>query len=571
MSRSQATSQFTLYAFSAGIVLLFVALAVLVPLFYLLINSFDTSKLGQESVFGFSNWMRVFSFEKFNEALINTITLSMTRQAIGMTVGVIIAWLIARTNLPYKNVLEVGFWIALFMPALPVTLSWIMLATGKSGLLNQLAMMLPFIEKPIFNVYSWWGIVWVHIITTSIAIKVFLLVPAFRALNSALEEAARVAGANLLMTIVKIVIPILAPTLLVVLLVSIVRSMQAFEVELILGAPKNISVYATIIYGAMTREPPEQGLASALSLVFILSIVPFVLLQQAYVNRYAYASISGKFQSRLVDLGVWKWPAFVMISILLMFMTIVPFVLLTIGTFMNMFGVFNMDRPWTLDNWERALFDSEISTALINTLTLSSVSAICGMASFTLIAYVTVKRQFRGRRWLDFFSWIPTLIPGLVLSLGLLQVFTSLPVLRPLYGSMAILVVAILLGTMTIGTQILRGAFLQVGQELEEAAEICGASRFYTFRRVLMPLITPTIIVVGLEIFATANAAIGVLVLLSVGATQPLSLLQLTLLDSGRFEQASVIGVIIMTLTLASAILARIIGKRSGAAAQVHA
>ena len=457
------------------------------------------------------------------------------------------------------------------MPALPVTLSWIMLATGKTGLLNQLAMMLPFIDKPIFNVYSWWGIVWVHVITTSVAIKVFLLVPAFRSLNSALEEAARVSGASLLRTIVTIVIPILAPTILVVLLVSIVRSMQAFEVELILGAPRNISVYSTIIYGAMTREPPEQGLASALSIVFILSIVPFVLLQQWYVNRFSYASISGKYQSRLVDLGVWRWPAFTVIATLLLFMTIVPFVLLIIATFMNMFGVFNMDRPWTLENWDRALFDSEISGALFNTLSLSTSSAVCGMVMFTLIAYVTLMRQFWGRRWIDFLSWIPTLIPGLVLSLGLLQVFTSISLFRPMYGSMGILVLAMLLGTMTIGTQIMRGAFIQIGRELEEAAEICGASRLYAFRRILFPLILPTIIVVGLEIFATANAAIGVLVLLSVGATQPLSILQLTLLDSGRFEQASVIGVIIMALTLTSAILARLIGRRSGADAHTQA
>lgn len=571
MNSPQGRQRLQLYTVGASVLLLVIALTVLAPVLYLFINSFDTSKLGQQSVFGYSNWLRIFSFEKFNEALLNTITLSITRQAIGMSIGVIIAWLIARTNLPYKNILEVGFWVALFMPALPVTLSWIMLATGRSGLLNQLAMMLPFVEGPVFNVYSWWGIVWVHIITTSIAIKVFLLVPAFRALNSAMEEAARIAGASLFATVWKIVIPILAPTLLVVLLVSTVRSMQAFEVELILGSPKGISVYSTIIYGAMTREPPEQGLASALSLVFILSIIPFVILQQAYVNRYAYASISGKFQSRIVDLARWKWPVFSLVAILLLFMTVVPFTLLTIGTFMNMFGNFKMDHIWTLDNWERALFDSQISSALVNTLTLSSVSAICGMIAFTLVAYVTVKRNFQARRWLDFFSWIPALIPGLVLSLGLLQIFTSVPFLRPLYGTTAILVAAILLGTITIGTQILRGAFLQVGQELEEAAEICGASQFYTFRRVLLPLIFPTVIVVGLEIFATANAAIGVLVLLSVGATQPLSLLQLALLDSGRFEPAAVIGVIIMTLTLTSAILARIIGRRSGATAQVQA
>ena len=98
-----------------------------------------------------------------------------------------------------------------------------------------------------------------------------------------------------------------------------------------------------------------------------------------------------------------------------------------------------------------------------------------------------------------------------------------------------------------------------------------GGSRFYTFRRVVMPLIAPSIAVVGLEIFATANAAVGILALLGTGSTQPLSILQLTLLDSGRFEQAAVIGVLIMTMTIVSAMLARYIGHRVGLGHQQQA
>ncbi|MDB5551437.1 MAG: ABC-type Fe3+ transport system permease component [Rhizobium sp.] len=548
----------------SSLLLLVVAFLVLSPLFMLLMNSFETNRLGQAVQIGTDNWWRVFTGARLGEALVNTLSLSFARQSLGMAIGVGIAWLIARTNLPYRNLLEIGFWVALFMPALPVTLSWVLLAAGRSGLLNQLVMQLPFVDKPIFEVYSWWGIVWVHLMTSSIAIKVFLLAPAFRSLDSSLEEAARASGASLIGTLTRIVIPIMAPVLIVVFLISMVRSMQAFEVELILGAPKQISVYSTVIFGAMTREPPAQGLASALSIVFIVSIIPLVIAQQWFVGRHSHASISGKFHNRTLDLGKWRWPAFAAISGLLALMTIVPFVLLVISTFMNMFGVFGMDNPWTLDNWDRALFGGEISQALSNTLQLSIGAALVGMAVFSAIAYITAKRDFAGRHVLDFCTWLPTLIPGLVLSLGLLQVFTFFPFLRPLYGSMAVLIIAVLMGTMTIGTQIVKTAIGQVGRELEEAAWVSGGSKFYTFRRIILPLVAPSVAVVGLEIFATANAAVGIIVMLGTGATQPLSVLQLTLLDSGRFEQASVIGVIITTLTVSAAILARYIGQRAG-------
>ena len=541
-----------------------VGFLVIYPVLSLLITSFEVSEFGQAAVHGTSNWERVFSQDNLSKALWNTVSLAFMRQLIGVVLGVCIAWMIARTNLPGRTILEVGFWIALFMPALPVTLSWVLLLAGRNAMLNQLIMQLPFVERPFFNIYSWWGIVWVHLMTSSIAVKVFLLVPAFRSLDSSLEEAARTAGASLARVFWRIVVPIMAPGILVVVLLSFIRSMQAFEIELILGAPKGISVFSTIIFSAMTREPPMQGLASALSIVFILSIIPFVILQQWYSHRHSYASISGKFSNRVQDLGRWRWPLFCAIALLLILMTVVPFGFLTMATFMKMFGVFKMAMPWTFDNWTSAMTHGAIERSFFNTLKLASTAALSGMIAYTVIAYVIVKAKFYGARVLDFFTWLPTLVPGLVLSLGFLQMFTGVGFFRPLYGTLAVLVIAILIGTMTIGTQMIRVALVQIGRELEEAAWAAGGTRFYTFRRVVMPLIAPSIAVIGLEIFATANAAVGIIALLGTGSTQPLSILQLTLLDSGRFEQAAVIGVLIMTMTITSAILARYIGHRVG-------
>ena len=546
------------------ILLAIVGFLVIYPVLSLLVASFEVNALGAPTEHGVGNWERIFAQANLSQALWNTVSLSFMRQLIGVVVGVCIAWMIARTNLPGRSILEVGFWVALFMPALPVTLSWVLLMAGRNALLNQWVTQLPFVTGPVFNIYSWWGIVWVHLMTSSIAVKVFLLVPAFRSLDSSLEEAARTSGASLMGVFWRVVVPIMAPGILVVILLSFIRSMQTFEIELILGAPKGISVFSTIIFSAMTREPPAQGLASALSLVFIVSIIPFVLLQQWYSHRNSYASISGKFSNRTQDLGRWRWPLFCAISFLLILMTVVPFAMLTMATFMKMFGVFKMAMPWTDQNWVNALGHGAIERSFFNSLKLAFAASISGMIAYTLIAYVIVKANFYGRRALDFFTWLPTLVPGLVLSLGFLQMFTGVSFFRPLYGTLAVLVIAVLIGTMTIGTQMIRTALLQIGRELEEAAWAAGGSRFYTFRRIVLPLIAPSVAVIGLEIFATSNAAVGIIALLGTGSTQPLSILQLTLLDSGRFEQAAVIGVLIMSMTIFSAILARYIGHRVG-------
>lgn len=544
--------------------LLIVGFLVLYPLFTLALTSFQTNEFGRDAIWGIDNWSKVFTQQRIGRAIWNTISLSLTRQAISIVLGVLIAWLIARSNLPGRKWMEVGFWIALFMPALPVTLGWVFLIAGRSGLLNKALSELPFVDGPVFNAYSWWGIVWVHLMTATLAVKVFLLVPAFKAMDSSLEEAARASGSTVFGTVRKIVVPIMMPTILVVLLIGLVRAMQAFEVELILGAPRNIDVYSTIIFRSMTQEPPQHGVASALSLTFFLSIIPLVLIQQWYSNKHQYSVVSGKFQHRTQDLGMWKIPIAVMIWALLFMMTVVPFLCLLMATFMKLFGMFDMANPWTTDHWVNALSRGDIPRALWNSLRLGFISAITGMVAFTLIAYVTTKTKFRGRKALDFFTWMPTLIPGLVLSLGLLQMFTGVWVFRQFYGTIAVLVLAILISTVTIGTQMIRGGFKALGQELEEAGWAAGGSRFYTFRRVMLPLIAPTVAVIGLEIFATANSAVGIVALLGTGATQPLSILQLVLLDSGKFESGAVVGVVIMTLTIISALLARYIGQKAG-------
>jgi iron(III) transport system permease protein len=536
-----------------------VGFVLLSPLLWLLVTSFEVNQLGQASSYGLDNWRAIFTGERLTRAILNTVSLSVVRQSISLIVGILIAWLIARTNLPGRSVLEVGFWVALFIPALPVTLAWVLLFGGGSGLANQL---FRYLSLPEFNIYSWWGIIWVHLMTATIPVKVFLLVPTFRLLDSAYEEAARASGASLLRRFGRIIVPLVAPIVIIVLLIGLVRAMQAFEVELILGTPAGIDVYSTIIYRAMTQEPPLQGVASALSIAFLLSLLPFVIGQQWYSSRRVTATVSGRFSNRRQDLGRWRWPLFVLVALLLLFMTVLPICLLLMSTFMKLFGMFDMEQVWTTEHWADALSQGDTLRALINTLRLGVASAVVGTAIFMLIAYVSVRTSVVAGKILEFMTWLPTLIPGLVLSLGLLQMFTGFAVFRPFYGTIGVLVLAVLIGTATIGTQIMRSAILQVGRELEDAALASGGSRFYSFRRIFLPLLAPVVAVVGLEIFATANSAVGIVALLGTGANQPLSILQLVQLDSGKFEAGAVVGVVIMALTVASALLARVIASR---------
>jgi iron(III) transport system permease protein len=541
-----------------------VAFLVLTPLFLLLLNSFQLARPGEVPVYGFNGWRRAFSDRSILEALWNTVSLAVVRQAIALVIGVLLSWLIARTDLPYKKSLEFMFWISFFLPSLPVALGWILLLDGKFGLLNQWLQMLPFVSGPIFNVYSYWGIVWVHM-TTSLGVKVLLLVPAFRNLDASLEESARSCGASPVVTLVRVIIPLMMPAILVSTVLGLIRSMEAFEIELLLGVPIGLFVYSTKIRDLVAYEPPEYAPATALGSIFLVLLLVMVALQRSYIGQRFYRTVTGRgFSVNPMSLGRWRWPIFAVVALIAFTVTIVPVIVLAMGTFMRAFGYFNIPNPWTVENWQRVLADPSLIRSLWNTVVVGLGTALTGAVFFALIAHVVVRRQFVGKAILDFISWLPWAIPGILMGLALLWTVFETRVLLFLYGSVYLLIIALFIKSMPFGVQIAKSVLLQLGPELEEAARISGGSWLQCYRRVVVPLLTPTLIVIGLLGFMSAARDISTIVLLGSSQSRTMALLALDYAFGGQFERGSVVAFLTSLVVIVIALIARFFESRVG-------
>lgn len=546
------------------IALVIVGFVVVYPIALLFLKSFEIGALGAKPAFGFANWTAALDEPGLRAAIVNTLTLTAARQAIAFSAGIGLAWLLARTDLPRAHWLEFGFWIAFFLPALTGTLGWILLLDPDYGLVNHL---LAGIGLPPFNIFSWWGIVFAHLATGSIAINTLLLVPSFRNLDASLEEASRISGARTAGTIFRVVIPVLAPAMFVVLLLGIIRSMEAFEIELILGSPQRINVYSTIIYREIFNPQPQYGIASAMSMIVLFLLMPFIGTQQWLAGRRQHATVTGKTNPRRVRLRRWRWPAFAGVAGFLALITIVPAAMVVLATFMKIFGFFDVpDGAFTLDHWRTALSDKHLIASLYTTIAIAAGAAVIAMAGFSLVAYILARTRYRFRALLDFVTWLPSAVPGIVIGLGFLWLFLGTPIFRPLYGTIWIMMIAIAIGGMTTGVQVLKANMTQLGKELEEAARASGAGTVQTFRRIVLPLISPAIVTIGLLSFAAATKATSLVVLLSTGSLQPLSILQLSYMGDGDYESATVLGVIILVVTVVIALAAQIIGLRSSRA-----
>lgn len=543
-----------------SLLLLVVAFLVLTPLGLMVFNSFQIARPGEPVVYGLDGWRKAFNSPGILAAMGNTFALAITRQAIALVVGGFLAWLIARTDIPMKQTLEFLFWLSFFLPALPETMGWILLLDPKYGLLNQLLLNLGIFQEPPFNIYSFWGIIWVHL-GGSISIKVMLLAPAFRNLDASLEESSRIAGAGALGTLVRVIVPVLMPAFLVTTILGLIRSLEAFEIELLLGVPIGLHVYSTKIHELVTWEPPQFPPAMALSALFLLLLLLLVALQRLYIGKKIYTTVTGRgFSVRPTHLGRWRYPAFFLVLFIALGITLIPITLLVMGTFMKLFGFFSIPDPWTLDNWRQALGDPVLLRSLWNTIAIGIGTGVVGVIFYSLIAYVIVKSRFAGRAALDFLSWLPWSIPGILLGVALLWTFLQTRIFLPIYGTIYILIIAMVIKSMPFGAQLIKSVLLQLGNDLEEASRICGGGWFYTYRRVIFPLLLPALITVALVGFISAARDISTVVLLGTGRSRTLSLMMLDFAAGAEFEKATVVAVMIVALVVVAALIARAVG-----------
>jgi len=544
--------------------LLVVGFLVLTPLVLMILNSFQTARPGQPILWGVDGWVKAFTTPGIVKAMTNTFTLAITRQAIALVLGCFFAWLIARTDIPMKGFLEFFFWLSFFLPALPEAMGWILLLDPKYGLLNQGLMGLGILSQPVFNIYSFWGIVWAHL-GGSVSVKVMLLTPAFRNLDAALEESSRISGASGWRTFFNIIVPVMMPAILVTTILGIIRSLEAFEIELLLGTPIGLQVYSTKIHELVTWEPPQFAPAMALSTIFLGLLLLMVALQRRYIGKRTYTTLTGRgFSIRPTHLGRWRMPAFWLILAFALFVTLVPTALLLTGTFMKLFGFFNIPDVWTLENWRATLNDPVLMRSLWNTLAIGLGSGVIGVLFYSLIAYVVVRTRHRGRWLLDFLSWLPWSIPGILLGMALLWTFLQTKIFLPIYGTIYLLMIAMVIKSMPFGAQMIKSVLLQLGNDLEEASKVCGGTWLDTFRRVILPLTMPALITVGLVGFISAARDISTVVLLGSGKSRTLSLLMLDFAAGAEFEKATVVAVLIVALVVVAALIARALGGQVG-------
>jgi iron(III) transport system permease protein len=506
-------------------------------------------------------WRETFVENQINRSAIGYSLLLALRAPVAALVGLLIAWLLIRVRLPGGRFIEFAMWVTFFLPVLPVTLSWILLLHPRYGLFNTALTWLPFVHAPAFDIYSIGGILWVHLVASSVPVMVVVLGPAIRQLDVSLEEVARVCGSGAFAVFRTITLPILAPAVLTGMLAGLIKSLEAFEVEQLLGRPAGIFVYSTRIYDLASWEPPNFKSAMALSTFMLMVLLLVTIAYQRVSRRTGYATILGRGGSfRRLRIGRARWVVAGALSLLVAISLLGPLLMLVCGSFMKLFGFFNIPAPYTTDHWAEVLGDPIFLHALWNSLALSAGAGMGGVLVYAVVAYLLVRSRLPGRLIVDVLTWLPWSIPGILLGMSMLWLILASPMLSFLYGSLASLVVIMIIAQMPIGVHMIKTSISQIGIELEHSSRVCGAGPMRTFFFIILPLIGPMLVSIFVIIFISALRDMSTIIFLASAQTQTLSLLMMQFATSSNLEASAVIGVITTAIVVIVALLARRFG-----------
>ena len=563
---SVATPRLTKGHFIMAVVIISLGYFLIWPVIILLINSFNAASdwFVEPRRLGVDHWINAFHRPGLLKSLGNSLLIWSLTIVISFPVGMTIAWILARTKIPFSHTLEFLFWVSYMVPALPTTIAWITLLDPDVGAINVALKNIFNLEQGPFNIFSVPGIVWANLMGHGISIKVMLLTPAFRNMDATLEEAARVGGASNLRTFFKVTLPLMISPMILVFALQLLRVFQSFETEYLLGLPFGFYVYSTKIY-ALVRDPvPNYGEATVLASLTLLIIALIIPLQRWILERRRYTTITGSFRPGLIDLGKWNYIIFGAIALLLALLTVGPMAILILGSFMQRIGYFILGL--TLDHWRFVLNDPVFIKALRTTLILATSTAVLSPLLFSVLAYILVRTRLPGRGILDLMIWSSGAIPGILAGLGLLWVFIGTPFLNALFGTTWALIIVVMLQGKTTGVNIMKGVLVQVGADMEEAARVSGAGWMRTYFCIWLPLLMPTLILIAVMNFVSAAGATSSIVLLASRDTMTLSLmaLELSSLSVSNREAASIISIFIILFTVAGAMLVRYFGRRLG-------
>lgn len=490
---------------------------------------------------GTANFAAVLSHRLYLDALVNSLTLGAWTALLSIVIGVPLAWAVVRTDLPGRQFVKLTATLSYLSPPFLVAIAYVNLFSPRAGVINAFLHDATGSSSFTFNIFSMPGLVLVTVLHT-FPFVYLLSSSALASVDASYEESAQILGAGRLRTLRSVTFPLVAPAILSGALIGFVNAIALFGSQAIIGLPARIFTLPTRIY-ALFDYPPEYGIASALSLLFVAITVLALYFQRSYLARRSYVTLAGKgARPQRLALNAWRWPLFSFCFGIFVIAVFLPYASLVAVSFSKSWGL-DFWRNLTFKNYHFILFEYDVTRrAILNSIVLATLAATFCVIVGTVIGWIDLRTRFIGRKFVDYVSLIPLGLPGIVMAAALIQFWLRLPL--HLYGTLAILFLAYAARYLPLGVRSANAALRQIDPSLEESARILGASWSRTAREITLPLIRSGLFAGWILIFVPAIQELSASILLFSSNSMTLAVAVYNLYENGYIEPVAALALI---------------------------
>ena len=561
---------------------------IVVPLFEMIKTTFtmaqrDSARAGVETgAFTLYYWQRLLASKLRGkllfQPLLNSLLVGFAVSFFAILLGSVLAWLMVRTDLPCKGFFSLAVIIPYMIPSWAKAQAWLtMFKTerigGTPGFMTSLG-----ISTPEWLAYG--PVAIIIVLTLHYYAYAYLLVSAaLNSINSELEEMGEIQGAGKARILKNITLPLVLPAMLSAIILTFSKAIGTFGVINYLGSKVNFVTLSSQLYSNNKSQNTQTAFAMAIIMIAIASLSVFIN-QKLIGSRKSYATIGGKGgRSTLLRLGGAKPIITALLFVFFAIGIILPIVILIIDSFMLQEGNYSLSNfttyYWIGDGSNKDIMEgvpgifrnSQFINALINSLKLTFVNGIFGTLFGQMIGYICAKGRgkFHGKL-VEQLVFIPYLIPSIAFGGIYLSMFSTpktlfgVTLVPSLYGTFALLTLTSVVKHLPFASRAGTSNMLQIGAELEEAAEIDGAGFFKRFVRIVFPLSKGGFISGFMLIFVSIMKELDLIVLLMTPKTSTLPYLAFQYQENNSPQASNCVAIVMFSIVFIVYALANIFG-----------
>lgn len=536
-------------------------LSIVVLIFYPMLSMLWVSVLDPDTgAFTFNAYISVFEGRQLQIIVATLVYVTLTT-IVSLLFGLPLAWAVARTNMPAKGLIATSAVIAYVVPPFLQGMAYTFVLSPHAGFANRFLDW--FIGISPFNVYTMTGLVLVSAMHSFA--QVFLIVrSSLYSMDASIEEASQTCGASHLQTMRRITMPLVTPAILSATVLAAILTLAQFGVPAVIGLPAGIRVLTTEIYSLLASFPPRFEIVSAFALVFLFFSAILVYLQKRVIGARSFTTVVGRgIRPKQIDIGNLRWPLFGFCLAVVAGALYVPAAVILLISFLSTWGFWLRPGNLTLDNYAAIFLRmGETQQAFQNTLVIGILASLFCVLLGLMVAYLITKSKLPGRNVLRYASFLPTSIPGVVFTVGVILAFISPPI--AIYGTLSIIVVTYVARFLPFSVQPLSNSLEQIDDSLLEGSRVSGAGWFGTMRFVTLPLVKYGIFSSLVLIFMTSIREMVSAVLLASQGTQTVLVKIWQFWEEGQTELATALaGVLMVVIALLYGLASRVMRERT--------